>query len=77
MCELVRSCPKDLIRPARGPEWFWFNERLLLLRRACIIGVSVKFVLVEFPRLDFHGLNLLEIFLVVETVSKDIAKCAQ
>lgn len=39
--------------------------------------MSIELVFVKLSWLDFHGLDLLEILLVVEAVPQNIAKCAQ
>lgn len=38
--------------------------------------MSIKFVFIKLPRFDLHRLDLLEVFLVVEAVSKNVAECA-
>jgi hypothetical protein len=38
--------------------------------------MSIELVFVKLSWLDFHGLDLLEILLVVKAVAQNIAKCA-
>ena len=38
--------------------------------------MAIKVFLLELNGLDFHGLDFFEIFLVVQTVAENVAKCA-
>jgi len=38
--------------------------------------MSIKIAFFELPRLDLHGLYLLEVLLVIQAITKDIAERA-
>lgn len=69
--------PQNLVRTARCSEWVRLDEGLPFLWWRCKVGVSIEIALFELDGFDFHGLDLLEIFLIVQAISKNIAECAQ
>ena len=79
VCEMICSCPQNLIGPTRRPVRFWLDECLIFLQRRWWgeVRVSVKVVLLKLDRLDLHSLNFFEIFLVIQTIAENITKCAQ
>ena len=75
---IVKVCPKRLIVESFGtrPEGLvganWRPMRLsfdhslgLFLGRRCEVDVSIQVILLELDRLALHGLDFLEVFLVV------------
>jgi hypothetical protein len=60
------ACPEGLIRANRRPVRLSLDHALpFLLRRWCEVDVSIQVVLLELDGLALHGLDFLEVVLVV------------
>lgn len=79
LAEVLGTSTQDLIRPEWRPLRLALYHRLALsiLRWKCEVWMSVEIVLLKLDGLDVHGLDLLEIGLVVQAIAEHIAKCAK
>lgn len=77
--QVVCSRSQDLVRAHWRALWLSLHDCLclpILLRRSKV-GMPIQVPLFELDRLDLHGLDLLEILLVVQAIAEYVAKSAQ
>ena len=63
--KVLSAGPQDLVRSKWRPVWLPFHDRLPVLRRWCEVWMSVEVPLLKLDGFDVHGLNLLEVVLVI------------
>jgi hypothetical protein len=69
LAQVLGTRPQNLVWPQWRPLGFLLDHRLLISWWRCEIRVSVKVPFCKLDGLDLHSLDLLQIFLVVETIA--------
>jgi hypothetical protein len=74
---MLSTRAQDLVCSHWRPLWLSLHRFLPILVRWRKVWVPIKVVLLELDGLDVHGLDLLEVVLVVQAVAEHVAKCAE